>query len=119
MEKQTSISTEITKAPRDWFKIISLSVLGVMIVPVMVAALASNFYGPDVKQAQLPAAKAREESARMELCLSLKAKGVAKLQDDVNGVLQPADLEGFDRNVTAQYRDMDCSKVKLNVSVDF
>lgn len=69
-----------------------------------------------VAKPMYPDATAALENLKKQVCFQLKQSGAARLQDDANGLLTE---KNFDRNVTAQYRDMDCSKVTVSFTVDF
>lgn len=115
-EKQTSL-TDNPKT-RDWGKIITLFILGVTVLPILAVAIVSPVMAGYKPEPQLPLAESQYEVSILNTCLALKQKGNARMQDDANGLLS-VDQGTFDRNTTAKYRDMDCSKIKLNVSVDF
>lgn len=88
--------------------------LGFIALPFAFVAITNAFAG-SAYVPQYQTAHAAYEAQLQALCLQIKTKAAAKLEDDTHGVK----FDSLNRDETAQYRDMDCSKVKIGVTVDF
>jgi len=114
-EKQTSITNQISMSYAK--KII----IGVVVIAILALIIILNSPKAETYSPVFPEAFDKYQALKIELCMSIKEKGRTRLLDDANGFASSdtATFGTWDRQITAKYRDMDCSKVQIIENVLF